>query len=96
MIRLHDCLPMQLRERYFDEEAGDSQSSASVRSCPNAPVFMFMIFTNYRGRIVVAQKRVIISRGIMRIAHMVQSSLSTGIKRSATICSRVPIHHRST
>jgi hypothetical protein len=57
---------------------------------------MFVIFTNYRERIVVAQNRVIISRGIIRIAHMVRSSHSTGIKRRATTCSRVPIHHRST
>ena len=59
------------------------------------PVFIFMMFTNYRERIVVAQNRVIISSGIMTIARMVRSSLSTGIRRSATICSRVPIHHRS-
>jgi hypothetical protein len=37
MSRLHDWLPMQLHERRFDEEAGDSPSSASVRSCRNAP-----------------------------------------------------------
>jgi hypothetical protein len=60
------------------------------------PVFVFMIFTNYRERIVVAQNRVIISRGIMRIVHMVRSSRSTGIRRSATICSRVPMNRRST
>ena len=44
----------------------------------------------------MAQKRAIISRGTTRIARMVRNSLSTGIKRSATICSRVPIHRRST
>jgi hypothetical protein len=96
MSRLYDWLPMQLHERYFDEDAGDSESSASVRSCPNALVIMFMIFTNHRERIVVVQNRVIISNGITRIARMVQSSLSTGIKRRATIWRRVPIHHRST
>ena len=86
MNRLHDWLPMQLCERCIDKDAGGSESSASVRtSCRNAPVFMFMIFTNYRELIVVAQNRVIISRGIIRIARTVPSSLSTGIKRSATI-----------
>jgi hypothetical protein len=54
-----------------------------------------MMFTNYRERLVVAQNRVIISSGIMIIARMVRSSLSTGIRRSATIWKRVPIHHRS-
>jgi len=43
MSRLHDCFPMQLPERYFDNEAGDPTSSASVRSRRDAPVFMFMI-----------------------------------------------------
>jgi hypothetical protein len=61
-----------------------------------APVFMFMMFTNCREHAVVAQNRGIISSGITIIARMVRSSLSTGIRRSATICSRVPIHHRST
>ncbi len=37
--RLYDWLPMQLRERCFDEEASDTQSSASVRGCRNPPVF---------------------------------------------------------
>ena len=85
MSRLHDRLPMQLHERCFDEDARDSQSSSSVRGCRNPTVlFMFVIFTNYRERTVVAQNRVIISHGIIRIAHMVRSSLSTGIRRSAT------------
>jgi len=35
MNRLHDWLPMQLREGYFDEEAWDSESSTSVRSRRN-------------------------------------------------------------
>ena len=96
MSRLHDWVPMQLLGRCLDEDGGESESSASVRSCRHAPVSMFVIFTNHRECIVVAQNRVIISRGIMRIAHMVRNSLSTGIRRSATICSRVPIHHRST
>src|SRR6266403_3797286 len=38
MSRLHDWLPMQLHECCFHEEARDSQSSSSVRSCRNGPV----------------------------------------------------------
>ena len=44
----------------------------------------------------MAQNRGIISRGIIRIARMVRSSLSTGIRRSETICSKVPTHRRYT
>ncbi len=87
---------MQFRERQIDQGAGDSPSSASVRSCRDALVFMFMLFTNRREHIVVVQTGVIICSGIMRIARTVRSSRSTGIKRSATTCSRVPIHLHST
>ena len=93
MSRLHDWVPMQLRECCFEEDSGGSKSSASVRMLPYS---CSRSLTNYRERIVVVQKRVIISSGITIIARMVRSSLSTGIKRSATICSRIPIHHRST
>ena len=45
MNRLHDCLPMQLRERFFDEDTRDSESSASVRSCRNGnpPAFDLLL-----------------------------------------------------
>jgi hypothetical protein len=91
---------MQLCGRYFDEETGACPSSPSVRSrhknlalyfsCPRSS-------TNYPGkRIVVVQTGLTISRGTMRIARMVRSSLSTGIRRSATTCSRVPTRRHST
>jgi hypothetical protein len=35
MSSVHEWLPVQLRGCYFEQEAGDSQTSTSVRSCSN-------------------------------------------------------------
>ena len=36
MSSLHELVPVQLRERYFDQEAGDTTSGTSVRSRGNS------------------------------------------------------------
>lgn len=87
---------MQLHECCFEQEARDSPSFASVRICRNDPVFTLMMFTNYRERIVVAQNREIILRGIIRIARMVRSNRGTGYSRKATIIFRITMMYRVT
>lgn len=59
-----------------------------------AMVVELTIFT-YCERVVVAQNCRILRR-TMLIARMVRSSLCTGIRRSATTCSRARIHPRCT